>query len=101
MTDTTAKIREALILGRREYVQWMPEAPTHICGPESGCDAACADYYAAVSGLRTLDEALALLDAERLSVPMSMLMDCGHHYMDKGKLRKVAARYGFDVKETP
>jgi hypothetical protein len=32
-------------------------------------------------------------------VPMTMLRDCGHHYMDKGKLRKVAERYHFKVTE--
>jgi predicted nucleic acid-binding protein len=53
----------------------------------------------------TIHDALMTLQEYRLSapakktVPMAMLRDCGHHYMDKGKLRKVAERYDFKVTE--
>ena len=88
MTDTTAKIREALERGR---------ANTEYAESEHGDTVDVSDF----------DEALALLDAERPSVPMAMLKACNRMRFDYDadtefrelELGKIADRYGFGVTE--
>lgn len=95
MTDK-AKIREALELVYNRAVDWV-ETYSNWFNP--------VQKVRAEKREAAIDEALALLDAERPSVPMAMIDDflinsgCLNYEEYREKMCTIANLHGFDVKE--